>query len=148
MSHACVPHVKPSVTCHHRARDVSPCMSSCITMYHTCQTSSCRSHRVCRRSSCISRAVMRVTRLCPVVVQSQCLCACVCVCGAAGCDTIHIACDVIIQVMCHGAYHMSSMRVMYIPSHISQGIMSCMRIIAHITRQRIPSHTSHVITHI
>ena len=54
---------------------------------------------------------------------------------------------VIIQVMCHGEYHMSSIRVMYIPNHISQGIMSCMRIIAHIARQCIPSHTSHVITH-
>ena len=142
MSYACVSHVTTSVTCRHRARHVSSCVSSCITEYHTCQMSPCGSHQVCRKSSCMSRAVVRVTRLCTVVVQSQC----VCVCGAAGRDTIQIACDVIMQVMRHGAYHMSSIRVMYISSHISHNITSCMRIVAHITRQCIP-HTSHVITH-
>ena len=122
------------VTCRRACRRVSQCIK--------CQMSPCGSHRVCRKSSCMSRAVMRVTRLCPRGVQSQC----VCVCGATGRDTIHIACDVIIQVMCHGAYHMSSIRVMYVPIHISQGIMSCMRIIAHITRHHA-SQVTHVDTH-
>ena len=70
-------------------------------------------------------------------------------------------CDVIIRVMCHGVDHMSSIRVMCIPSHISQGIMSCtnqavhpkshvassacQRTCAHVTCMCI---TRHIICHV
>ena len=139
------------VTCHiicHVSSSCASCVVAHAVVYHSV------SHMpdvIMRVTSGVSQVIVHVTccHACHTIVSCcRAITMCMCVCGAAGHDTIHIACAVIIQFMCHGAYHMSSERVMYIPGHISQTIMSCMRNIAHMTRQCIPSHTSHVITRI